>query len=127
MFKLINRMKKLLLKMSAYKLVFISVAFLVILSFGCVKKDGKEIKIGAILPLTGSSAQYGKWIQEALELGKEEINSAGGINGRRLEIIYEDDQANPTLAANAMRKLINSDKVPLVFGSWASSAVLAQA
>src|SRR3972149_6612058 len=52
--KLINRMKKLLLKMSEYKLVFISVAFLVILSFGCAKKDGKEIKIGAILPLTGS-------------------------------------------------------------------------
>lgn len=120
-------MKKLLLKMSAYKLVFISVIFLVIFSCGCVKKDEKEIRIGAILPLTGSSAQYGKWIQEALELGKEEINSAGGINGRRLEIIYEDDQANPTLAANAMRKLINGDKVPLVFGSWASSSVLAQA
>jgi branched-chain amino acid transport system substrate-binding protein len=86
-----------------------------------------EIKIGAILPLTGPSAQYGKWIQEALELAKEEVNSSGGINGKRLEIVYEDDQANPSLAANAMRKVVNQDKVPVVFGSWASSCALAQA
>ena len=55
---IINRMKKLLLKISAYKIVFISVAFLVILSGGCAKKDEKEIKIGAILPLTGSCSSW---------------------------------------------------------------------
>ena len=47
--KLINRMKKLILKIAAYKLVLISVAFLVIFSVGCAKKDEKEIKIEAIL------------------------------------------------------------------------------
>jgi branched-chain amino acid transport system substrate-binding protein len=87
----------------------------------------QTIKIGAVLPLSGPSAQYGKWIQEGLELGREEINSQGGINGKQLEIIYEDDQAQPRMAASAMQKLVTTDKVPVVFGSWASSCVLAQA
>jgi branched-chain amino acid transport system substrate-binding protein len=87
----------------------------------------KNIKIGAILPLTGKSAQYGTWIKEALELGKEQINTNGGIQGKSLEIIYEDDQATPNLAVNAIHKLIDIDKVLIVYGSWASSSVLAEA
>jgi len=93
----------------------------------CKKKEPETIKIGAILPLSGQSAQYGIWIQEALELGVEKINSKGGINGRLLKIIYEDDQADPKIAATAMEKLTTINKVPIVFGSWASSCVLAQA
>lgn len=85
------------------------------------------VKIGAILPLSGQSAQYGKWIQEGLEMARSEINAHGGLNGRPVKIIYEDDQATPKLAANAMQKLADVDKVPVVFGSWASSSVLAQA
>jgi len=86
-----------------------------------------EIKIGAILPLTGQSGEYGQWIKNALEMGREEINSRGGINGNDLIIIYEDDQAEPKQAVNAMNKLAIANKVPIVFGSWASSSVLAQA
>ena len=107
--------------------IFLTLAIAFPLSCSKKQPETKEIKIGAVLPLTGPAAQYGKWIQEALELGKEEINISGGINGKELEIIYEDDQANPAFAANAMRKLVNQDKVQLVFGSWASSCVLAQA
>ena len=93
----------------------------------CKKKEPETIKIGAILPLSGQSAQYGIWIQEALELGVKKINSKGGINGKLLKIIYEDDQADPKIAATAMEKLTTIDKVLIVFGSWASSCVLAQA
>lgn len=109
--------------------LFAVICIMACLFFGCSKKqpEAKEIKIGAILPLSGSSAQYGMWIKEALELGKEEINASGGIHGRPLIILYEDDQADPKLAANAMRKLVDFDKVPIVYGSWASSCVLAQA
>ena len=82
---------------------------------------------GAILPLSGPTAQYGKWIKEGLELAKEQVNTDGGIGGVPLRIIYEDDQATPRLAASAMQKLAEVDKVPFVFGSWASSSVLAQA
>lgn len=90
-----------------------------------VKKT--ELLIGSILPLSGKASQYGKWIQQALELAKDEINADGGINGKNLVIVYEDDQANPKLASSSMIKLVEVDKVPLVFGSWASSSVLAQA
>ncbi|MDP2930112.1 MAG: ABC transporter substrate-binding protein [bacterium] len=107
--------------------IILIVAFTIVFVIIQTKKATENIRIGAVLPLSGSSARYGKWIQEALEIGKEEINSAGGINGKKLEIIYEDDQADPTIATNATRKLISGDKVPLIFGSWASSAVLAQA
>lgn len=85
------------------------------------------IRMGAVLPLTGSSARYGKWIQEGLQLAVDHINRDGAINGRPLEIMYEDDQAQATYAASAMQKLVTVDRVPVVFGSWASSSVLAQA
>ncbi|MEM5871964.1 MAG: ABC transporter substrate-binding protein, partial [Candidatus Aenigmatarchaeota archaeon] len=88
--------------------------------------DKNKIYIGAILPLSGKSSIYGKLIQEGLELGKEEINMEGGIKGKMLEIIYEDDEANPKKAFWAMKKLCEKNKVPIVFGSWASSCVSAQ-
>jgi len=94
---------------------------------GCDKKQESVIKIGAVLPLTGKSAQYGNWIKNAIDLGVGEVNSSGGINGYQLKVIYEDDQANPKIASNVMEKLVNIEKVPVVIGSWASAAVLAQA
>jgi len=84
------------------------------------------MKIGALLPLTGEDRQYGHWIKEGLELGREEINAHDGINGKDLEIIYEDDAANPKKAVIGMKKLCEKMKVPVVFGSWASSCVTAQ-
>ena len=104
-----------------------------LLLVGCKKneqkkeKEEKVIKIGVILPLTGGAGKYGQYIKQSLELGMEEINEKGGINGKKLHIIYEDDQANPKLAVNAMKKLTEVNKVPLVYGSWASSCVLAEA
>lgn len=86
----------------------------------------ESIKIGALLPLTGKESRYGQWIKEALELGKEEINSQGGINNRNLEIIYEDDKANPQKAIIGMKKLCKEINVPIIFGSWASSCVTVQ-
>jgi len=107
--------------------VYVLVGILGLVS-GCSREAEKDVvNIGAVLPLSGKAAQYGTWIQEGLELGRDEINAAGGINGKRLEIIYEDDMANPKSAASAMQKLVNIDKVPVVYGSWASSCVLAQA
>lgn len=108
----------------------IIVAAVIVVSQNHTRNRGRptgSVTIGAVLPLSGTSAQYGKWIREGLELGREEINSNGGIDGKRLEIIYEDDAASPKEAASAMQKLVRIDKVPLVFGSWASSCVLAQA
>ncbi len=112
-------------------LAFVCVCLAVLfLSCGKKKEEVKKeevIKIGAILPLSGDNAQYGIWIKEGLDLKTDLINDGGGINGKKLEILYEDDQAKAPQAANAMQKLANVDKVPIVFGSWASSAALAEA
>jgi len=95
---------------------------------GCTMKNKDNIvKIGAILPLSGSNAMYGKWIKEGLELKREEINRKVGGDNIKVEIIYEDDKAQPTFAVNALNKLISVDKISIVFGSWASSSVLAEA
>jgi branched-chain amino acid transport system substrate-binding protein len=108
--------------------VVLTIIFALLFTPGCSKKtEPKEIKIGAILPLTGDNAKYGIWIQEGLNLYVDQVNSTGGIRGRRVAIIYEDDQTEPQKAVAAMRKLAQVDKVPIVFGSWASSCVLAQA
>lgn len=113
---------------SASTVTLILLILFMVFSSGCAEKEGaKEIKIGAILPLTGNSAQYGLWIKDAVEMAREEINSLGGVNGRNLIVLYEDDQADPKAATNAMQKLVATDNVPIIFGSWASSSVLAQA
>ena len=117
---IINRMKKLLLKISAYKIVFISVAFLVILSGGCAKKDEKEIKIGAILPLTGSAALLGTETKEGMDIAIEEINRKGGMNGQTIKVIYLDSMNDPKEGISAFRILTEIDKVPVVISSMSS-------
>jgi len=120
---------------TAIILLFV-IALLSISALGCKGEEKKPepekkppvvIKIGAVLPLSGKSAAYGNWIKEAIELVKDETNSSGGINGSQIEIIYEDDKGEPGTAASAMQKLTEIDKVPVVYGSWVSSCVLAQA
>jgi branched-chain amino acid transport system substrate-binding protein len=68
------------------------------------------IKIGAILPLTGSGASYGVWMKGGTEIAAEEINASGGIAGRKLEVIYEDHAAD--VKRSAMRRLVEVEKVP---------------
>ncbi len=97
----------------------------------CLKYSGNnnQFTIGAILPLSGSSAQYGRFVQEGFELAIQEINDekSDSAKSAKIHVMYEDDQAVPRLAALAMQKLAQVDKVPIVFGSWSSSCVLAQA
>ena len=87
-------MKKLILKISEYKLVLISVAFLVIFSGGCAKKDEKEIKIGAVLELTGPLSRLGERSKMGMELAADEINSQGGILNREIKLIIEDNKSD---------------------------------
>src|SRR3990167_8003750 len=66
-----------------------------------------SVKIGAVLPLTGDSAAWGEQGKYGIELAVEEINSKGGINGKNLEVVYEDSQAIPKNAVTSIQKLIN--------------------
>lgn len=109
--------------------ILLAIAFVFVAFFICTNNSApnKTIKIGAILPLTGNSGEYGQWIKNALEMARVEVNNSGGINGKELDIIYEDDKGEPKTTVSAMEKLCNTDRVPIVFGSFNSGCVLAQA
>lgn len=82
-----------------------------------------SIKIGMFAPLSGPAAVYGKGMKSMIAY-YEEINDAGGINGRKLELVVEDSKCDPTALALAAKKLINSDKVFLLHGGMCSNAVI---
>jgi branched-chain amino acid transport system substrate-binding protein len=83
--------------------------------------------VGAVLPLTGSAAIWGKNSQRGINLALPEINDHGGIKGRKITVLYEDSQSEPRIATSALQKLITIDHVPAVIGDIASSSVLAMA
>ncbi len=78
------------------------------------------LKIGAPQPMTGPDAPFGAKFKKAYDLAVEEINAAGGINGKKLEVIIEDHQAKNPLAATVTEKLINQYKVLVLTGGRAS-------
>jgi branched-chain amino acid transport system substrate-binding protein len=84
------------------------------------------IKIGSVLRLS-AGAEDGIPAKRGVELAVAEINQAGGINGRKLEVIFEDEKDSPTSAVNAVQKLINVDKVVAIIGPMTSGAALAAA
>lgn len=82
------------------------------------------IKIGFIGPLTGDLSTIGENVKDAVSLAVDEINSSGGINGRQLEVIYEDGKCNGKDASSAANKLINIDKVPVILGGACSGETM---
>jgi branched-chain amino acid transport system substrate-binding protein len=111
--------------------VWIGIAVVVILAVVLIvtqiRKGEKEIKIGVIIPLTGGSAKYGEDIKRGYDLAVEEINNKGGIKGRKIRLIYEDDEGKPEKAVAAAQKLIQRDKVIAILGPLWSSPTLAVA
>lgn len=88
---------------------------------------GGEIVLGAFMPNTGDFATFGQSSTKALRLAVDEINAAGGVLGKQIRLVVEDDQCKPEEAANAAQKLIQQDQVLCVIGEIASSNSLAAA
>jgi branched-chain amino acid transport system substrate-binding protein len=96
---------------------------------GCNQKKtegtkAEAIKIGAILPLTGDAAEYGNNDKNGIDLAVEQVNAAGGIKGRKLEVVYEDCQMDAKLAVAAINKL-GMQNVPAVIDDAVSTLALA--
>ncbi len=87
--------------------------------------SGDTYKIGFIAPLSGDAAVYGEPGRNIVQLAVEEINAAGGVNGKRLEMVYEDGKCNGKDSASAAQKLVNVDKVQIIIGGFCSSESLA--
>lgn len=85
------------------------------------------IRIGEVASMTGSEATFGVSTHRGIEFAINEINAAGGINGKKLTLTTMDDQGKPDEAATAITKLITHNKVAAVIGEVASSRSLAMA
>jgi branched-chain amino acid transport system substrate-binding protein len=85
----------------------------------------QTIKIGVIQPLTGAFAASGTYVSNGARIAADEINAGGGVLGRKIELVVEDNKSNPTEAASVAEKLIVRDKVPVLMGAWGSSLTLA--
>jgi branched-chain amino acid transport system substrate-binding protein len=100
-------------------------ALVLLLGFPHAAAFSAEIKIGVAEALTGNAAQYGVPIRKGFELAVGEINGAGGINGKRIELVIEDEQGKKEEAINVFKKLIFQDKVLMLFGPTLSNSAQA--
>lgn len=108
-----------------------------IVGSGCLNKVGeekasqelskKQIKIGAVLPLTGAQATFGNSSQKGMNLAVDEINQHGGLLGKQLQLVILDDQSKAEEAAMATSRLISQEKVVSILGEIASSRSISMA
>jgi len=85
----------------------------------------ETIKIGVNEPLTGAFAASGNYVTNGAKIATDEINAKGGVLGKKIQLVIDDNKSNPTEAASVAEKLIARDKVPVIMGAWGSSLTLA--
>ena len=120
------------------KVLILFAATLSMVLFGCPPKSetaggtgggasGGDILVGEYGSLTGTEATFGQSTHNGIMMAADEINGAGGINGRKIKIITEDDQSKSEEAVTAVQKLISQNQVVAVLGEVASSSSIAAA
>lgn len=108
--------------MKSFIRITVFVAFVLSLAFTA---QAAEIKIGIAEALTGPVAKYGVPIKNGFTLAAEEINATGGINGNKIKLVVEDEQAKKEEAINVFKKFIFQDKVLAIFGPTLSNSAFA--
>ncbi|HEV7889206.1 MAG TPA: ABC transporter substrate-binding protein [Pyrinomonadaceae bacterium] len=116
-------------------LITLGLATLLLTAFACERRgdgtgtadSGGAIKVGIYGDLSGQTSSFGQSTKNGALMAIDEINAAGGINGRKVEYVMEDDQGQPQQASTVVTKLINQDKVVAIIGEVASSNSLAAA
>ena len=101
------------------------VALTVVAALAAPAAAQEAVKIGVIQPLSGPVAASGNYVRMGAEIGRDWINAKGGVLGRKVELLIEDNKSDPKEAATAAEKLIVRDKVPVIVGAWGSSMTLA--
>ena len=113
------------------KLAFGLIPILALAVLACSSSSGGQqaasFRIGVMESLTGAGVTYGTVANQAKQMAADEINAAGGINGRRLEFVVEDSQCSAKGAITAYNKLTNVDGVKIILGTSCSSAMLGAA
>jgi branched-chain amino acid transport system substrate-binding protein/neutral amino acid transport system substrate-binding protein len=115
-----------MIRLGAY---FVATALiLVVLLSGCVQKEDDksnttmqgEVKVGVMQSLTGDLGSYGGSMTDAIKLAAKQVNANGGILGKQIKILVEDDQTNNVAAVDAVNKLVKVDRVPVIVGATGS-------
>ncbi len=102
-------------------------AVLVMVAAGCGEEEKGPFRIGVMESVTGAGETYGTVAVQAKQLAVDEINEAGGINGRLLELVVEDSKCNAQDAITAYNKLTDVDEVKIILGTSCSGAMLGAA
>jgi branched-chain amino acid transport system substrate-binding protein len=110
--------------MKRLAMTWLTLALILSLAAPCTWAQ-ETLKVGVILPLTGEKAKFGEIEKKSFEMAMEEINAAGGIKGKKLDLAFEDDTGRPDVARAAAEKLITRDKVLMLGGGYGSSETLA--
>lgn len=110
-------------------LIVLSVCLMIssLFLFGCSSSKSESIKIGVAIPLTGASAQDGEAIKNGVNLAAKLVNDEGGINGKKIELVVEDDKGDPSEAATVANKLAQDKNISAIVGHFNSSCTLAAA
>lgn len=107
------------------KVTLLVLGLIMLLLAGCTPNENTTI-IGAVLPLTGEGTpDQGQASQKAILLAIDEYNSAGGINGKKIEVVFEDSQCQPQKGVTGIRKLIDVNKVEFIIGDICDSVTAA--
>lgn len=128
-----NRQRFSITKLQHHSKSFVAILLLVLLATNCqrpkesVTPESGPIKIGYFGDLSGPTFNFGKSASNGVLMAVDEINRSGGINGRKLDVVIEDDHGSPERAALLVTKLINEDKVLAVIAGGASGPSLAAA
>jgi branched-chain amino acid transport system substrate-binding protein len=90
-----------------------------------VASAADTIKIGVTEPLTGAVAASGNYVVQGAKIAEDFINAEGGVLGKKIELVVEDNKSNPKEAVSTAERLIVRDKVPVMMGAWSSTYTLA--
>ncbi len=104
--------------------VIAALVFLLASALGSAQSDDKPIKLGAMFISSGPLGGYGINGQRAINMALEEINSSGGLLGRKLELVFGDTKLKPDVAVELAEKFINEDKVDFLMGPTSSAVAL---
>jgi branched-chain amino acid transport system substrate-binding protein len=105
----------------------VAMALLAAVMMASAGSAAENIKVGVLLPLTGAQAKFGEIEKRSYEMAAEEINAKGGVNGRKIELLFEDDTGKPDVGRSGVEKLISREKVPVITGGYSSSVTAAAA
>ncbi len=107
-------------------ILVVGLAMLMLIALSACGRSPKTIKMGTVMRLS-IGAEQGIPCRRGVEMAVAEVNRAGGIDGRKVELIVEDEKDSPAAAVNAVQKLINVDQVVAIVGPMTSGAMMAAA